>query len=329
MPVESESGKERPSQVRGYTAVKLEHTGRADLHTHTKYSGFTTLFNIPFPESIASPGDVVDQAVRKGMDVICITDHDTMVGSIKAVKYARENRLDIDVVLGEEITSEDGEILAWFIGKPIAPGLPAEETVEAIHDQGGLAVAPHPFSYHCPSLEDKIHGQALDGIEVLNAGHRDGYINRIASVNAGRLARTGGSDAHTARVVGTAYTRFEGRSKEDFYKALKRRETVPDGTTTTLRQHISWSFEVAQRVTREIIRPEYHIDESDPLYEMHEMRKRNKALAVIGCLGYMNTPIPVLGGVIAEAVLRHKGRKKWAERSKRMDTREASIRQVV
>jgi predicted metal-dependent phosphoesterase TrpH len=312
MPEESGSGKGATTPERG--APKW--TGRADPHTHTKHSGFTRLFNIPFPESIARPAEVVDQAVKKGLDVVCVTDHDTISGSLEAVKYAKENRVDIDVIPGEEVTSQDGEILGWFVQEHIPPGLSAEETIDKIHDQGGLAVAPHPFSYHCPSLNKKVRNLKLDGIEVLNAGHRDGYINRLAEANAGERARTGGSDAHTSRVVGTAFTRFNGRSKDEFYKAVKLRQTKPGGTTTTLRQYISWSFEVAQHVTRDLIRPTMYISESDPLHRMHQMRRRNKVLAVVGCLGYMNSPIPIFGGAIAEAVLKRKGREKWEEYTK-------------
>jgi len=312
----SKSGQERKKPRQGVQGHRQGGEGRADLHTHTKYSGFTRLFNIPFPESIATPADVVDEAVRKGLDVVGISDHDTIEGSLQAVKYAKDGKLDICVVPGEEITSKDGEILGWFIQEHIQPGLSAEETVDAIHRQGGLAVAPHPFSYHCPSLDDRVHALRLDGIEVLNAGHRDGYINRIAEANSKGLARTGGSDAHTARVVGTAYTSFNGDNEEDLFKDLKQRSTKPGGTTTTLRQYISWSFEVAQHVAKDLLRPELYIDENDPLHLMHEMRRRNKMLAVVGCLGYMNTPIPVLGGAIAESVLRSKGKRKWQEKTK-------------
>jgi len=63
--------------------------GHADLHTHTHYSGFNKAFFIPYPESVTPPERMVDAAVKKGLDVLCITDHDEIEGALRAQRYSR------------------------------------------------------------------------------------------------------------------------------------------------------------------------------------------------------------------------------------------------
>ncbi len=141
--------------------------GRADVHVHTRYSGFGSYSFLHFPESITEPVKAVEVASRKNLDVLCITDHNTIQGALVPKKHAR----DIDVVIGEEISSADGEILALFIQEEIKPMLSAPETLDHIHEQGGIAAAAHPFSPYCHSLETRIHDLKLDGVEVFNAYH--------------------------------------------------------------------------------------------------------------------------------------------------------------
>jgi hypothetical protein len=104
----------------------------------------------PTPKSVTPPEKMVETAIEKGLDVICVTDHNEIQGAWQAERCVRENNLEIEVVAGEEITSADGEVLGLFLQGCIPRDLSAEETIELIHDQGGLAVAPHPFSYRCP-----------------------------------------------------------------------------------------------------------------------------------------------------------------------------------
>ncbi|CAG0997507.1 hypothetical protein METP2_03024 [Methanosarcinales archaeon] len=150
--------------------------GIADIHTHTRCSGFGKYSFLHFPESVTDPVKAVEAARRKKLDVLCITDHNTIQGAIIAKKHAE----NIDVVIGEEISSADGEILALFIQEKIKPMLDAPLTIDLIHDRGGVAVAAHPFSPQCHSLGKKICHLKLDGVEVFNAYHRDAYSNLMA-----------------------------------------------------------------------------------------------------------------------------------------------------
>lgn len=155
---------------------------------------------------------------------------------------AKKHAAGIDVVIGEEISSADGEILALFIQEEIKPMLGAPETIDLIHDQGGVAVAVHPFSPQCPSLGKKICNLKLDGVEVFNACHRDAYSNLMAqTLSPGKLARLGSSDAHSIDMIGNGYTIFEGRTSEELRKSILKRKTYFGGSKTPLSECISWS----------------------------------------------------------------------------------------
>ncbi|MFH0816799.1 MAG: PHP-associated domain-containing protein [Methanobacteriota archaeon] len=288
--------------------------GRADIHCHTNHSGFNRVGFVPFPESVTPPSAMVDTAAKAGLDVLCITDHNSVKGAHIARSYASGSGLDIRVVVGEEVSTLDGEILGLFIEDFIPRGLSAWETIDLIHGQGGLAIAPHPFSYQCPSLGGKISSLPLDGVEILNAGHRDHYVNKIAGLQCGSgCARVGSSDAHTSLTLGNAWTTFSGDDPEELFKAVKWGRTQPCGDANTLGDYIGWSVEVAHEVSRKILTPDEDRVKDDPLGRIYQMRSHNKAIALAGSALYASTPLPLVAGAIGEGLVRHRGRKMWNE----------------
>ena len=290
--------------------------GYADLHCHTLFSGVDKFLGIPYPESVTPPEKMVETAVKKDFDVLCITDHDAIKGAYRAHRYAQNKKLGIDIVIGEEISTSDGEILGLFIQDFIPPGLTAEETIDQIRQQDGLVIAPHPYSYHCPSLGDKIKTLELDGVEILNGFHRDPYVNKLAEEYMDiSVSRVGGSDAHSARMLGTAYTQFEGSSSEDLYVSIKNKKTMPLGQPAYLRQCILWSMEIPYAVIKTLIKPDEkeELDSENPLKRVTKMKKRNKAIALFGCIVYISSPLPYILGILSEGVTRYRARKKWHE----------------
>jgi predicted metal-dependent phosphoesterase TrpH len=196
-------------------------TGTGDLHIHTNFS-----------DGADSPHDVLRWAERKRLDVIAITDHDTIEGALVAAQLARESRSNPDVIVGEEVSSADGHILGLFLTTRVPPGLSAEETVAAIHEQGGLAVAAHPFWRYednnrrgwVYSVGDHVEHVGFDAIEVLNGGFTPSMIaaNRRAGAAARALGLTqvGGSDAHVRHAIAWAHTRFEGRTSRHLRQSI-------------------------------------------------------------------------------------------------------------
>lgn len=162
---------------------------RYDLHVHTRYSR----------DGRCTPLEAVRTARSKGLSGIAITDHDSINGNLEA---ARLNLKDFVVIPGIEVSSKDGHILGLNVMEPIPPGLPAAETVALIREQGGIAVAAHPFG-----LGRKI-GAVLkakfDAIEVFNS--RTYFGNSLAREFAekNKLPMVAGSDAHYPDEIGLA-----------------------------------------------------------------------------------------------------------------------------
>lgn len=195
-------------------------SGRADLHVHSAYSF----------DSSTSIEVVLDQAVKRAkLDVIAITDHDTMEGAYRAQELA--GNYGVAVIPACEISTKQGHLLALFIERPIAKGLSVFETIARVGDQGGICVAPHPMARYVPSLKwkhvlqilkDPDLQRVLVGIETLNAGLPYSNSNRMAArlcADVG-LAATGSSDAHLSWTIGDAITEFPGSTAADLRAAL-------------------------------------------------------------------------------------------------------------
>lgn len=223
---------------------------KVDTHVHTKYSGNSKKISV-IPDCISRPEKILKYADKKGIDFLVITDHDTIRGGIETEKLAPSR-----IIVGEEISTSDGELLGLFLNETIPPNLSAKESIDIIKAQGGLAIAPHPYSVICPCLQDLIYKLNLDGIEVFNAFHRDGILNRKASEENKKIknASIAGSDAHTERMVGNAYTLFEGNTTEEFYKAVKKKKTIPQGHVTSMTQTILWSWNTGYYIMKRSIR---------------------------------------------------------------------------
>jgi predicted metal-dependent phosphoesterase TrpH len=137
--------------------------GRADLHVHTVWS-----------DGAQRPEEIVN-AVQGRLDIVAITDHDEIRGGLRAREWALARpELGVDVVVGEEISTLNGHLLGLFLEELVPPGLTALDTIEVIHDQGGLAVAAHPFhplrgvSRGHASIGQMIRDLPLDAIEAVN-----------------------------------------------------------------------------------------------------------------------------------------------------------------
>ena len=283
--------------------------GIADIHTHTRCSGFGKYSFLHFPESVTDPVKAVEAARRKKLDVLCITDHNTIQGAIIAKKHAE----GIDVVIGEEISSADGEILALFIQEKIKPMLDAPLTIDLIHDQGGVAVAAHPFSPQCHALGKKICHLKLDGVEVFNAYHRDAYSNLMAQTfTPEKLARLGSSDAHSIDMIGNGYTIFEGRTSEELRKSILKRKTSFGGRKTPLSECMSWSREIAVGSIGMIYNSLKGEKNQDILYlAIDKTTKKTKVLGLIGAGLYIGLPLSYFFGISGEIILNVKGKRKW------------------
>jgi predicted metal-dependent phosphoesterase TrpH len=215
--------------------------GKADMHLHTLYSDGTV--------SVQALLDHVE--AETDLDVIAITDHERIDGALRAREIHAAGSYSFEFVVGEEITTRRGHVLALFITERIPALRPLTETLERIHDQGGVAIAAHPMAPLTPSLGPRsllaVHGSPdrrhrLDGIELMNpsaAGRARRTARQRMNENVLRLAAVGNSDAHVLEGIGTAWTWFPGSTAGDYRKAVEESATRPDGTFWSNRQNLS------------------------------------------------------------------------------------------
>ena len=185
---------------------------------------------------MVTAAELVDAAVKARLDLIAVTDHDTM-DSVADVQK-RGEAAGLTVVAGQEVTTKgpaQTHILGWFLEKPVKRGMSLEDTVVAIHEQGGLVIVPHPFmpvyfgSIQPGMLRRLLELESVDGIEMLSTvpvgASRRKLLHEFFDANRERLgAAIGASDCHFgAADLGRVLTSFEG----DFRTAVMECTTRP------------------------------------------------------------------------------------------------------
>ena len=212
------------------TQATQEHTasrlGKADLHIHTSHA-----------DGLDSAEAIVDYAeFQTDLDLIAITDHDEITAGLRAQEYALRRGYRVRVVVGVEITTRGGHLLALGVDRPFRMLRPLDESVDEVRASGGICIAPHPYSWLTTSIGERglrrllpPDGEArLDGLELWNpslAGKVTHEYAKVANATRWKLAELGGSDAHAASFVGSAYTTFPGQTWDDFKDALVARTT--------------------------------------------------------------------------------------------------------
>ncbi len=209
--------------------------GKVDLHMHTRSS-----------DGIATPQQVLQHiAQHTDIRLIAVTDHDCIDGAIEAARLGPQ--FGVEVIVGEEVSTREGHLLALFIHKALPKGRPVVDTIKAIHAQGGLAIAPHPFDRSVPSIGCNHHAPhlgdlRLDGLEGFNGSVfwplRECNLKAQTLAHQLGLAVTGGSDAHSLGALGKGYTLFDGASASDLYRAIRHKRTACAGEYWSLAEHV-------------------------------------------------------------------------------------------
>jgi predicted metal-dependent phosphoesterase TrpH len=175
---------------------------KIDMHVHSYYSY----------DSLITPKELMLYTEKQGLDGIAITDHDRLDGALRIAKET-----DLFVIPGMEITSSDGHIVALDVKEAVPRGLSADETVDKIHEAGGIAIACHPAAFFKGSL-GKHTSAKFDAIEVINASafpfaSSTRHAKQLAS--SLRIAQVAGTDAHYGPEIGYAYTLVNSELNED------------------------------------------------------------------------------------------------------------------
>jgi len=219
--------KEHLKKIENAAPVRL---GKADLHIHSNYSD-----GRPTIEEIL---DYVEH--KTDLDVIAITDHNTIDGAYFAKQLMEKKRYRFQLVIGEEISTVEGHLLGLFLTKPIPAKTKLDDAIRDIHKQGGIAIVPHMFE-DTRMIGDKnitMDGigmknllkekKNIDGVEIINATPTLSAENiKAALINNSYVlkAETGSSDAHIVEAIGKGYTAFEGKTAQELKNDLKLNQT--------------------------------------------------------------------------------------------------------
>jgi predicted metal-dependent phosphoesterase TrpH len=191
----------------------MNTTWKVELHSHTEYS----------KDCLIQLEDVIRTCQGRGIDKIAITDHNTVEGALKLAQMAPDL-----IIVGEEIMTTQGEILAYFLTETVPAGLTPTETIKRLRDQGAVISVSHPYdrlrkgAWEEPELLKII--EQVDALEVFNSRcmfAEDNAKARSLAATHGKLA-TVGSDGHIAYEYGYATLQmqpFEGAGS--FYESLK------------------------------------------------------------------------------------------------------------
>jgi len=188
--------------------MEKKRTVKIDLHVHTLFSA----------DSVARPEDIIAFAKKKGLDGFAVTDHNTSecVDYLLHKGLMRKDGRPVDdflILPGQEITTSEGHLLALGVSLPNnLKGITPQKAVEIIHENGGLAVPPHPYDFFRAGIrEPTLDMLDIDALEVFNAATTLKRYNRYAFEYAQKrcLAMTAASDAHHPEAVGTAFSTFD------------------------------------------------------------------------------------------------------------------------
>lgn len=181
--------------------------------------------------------EILREAIKKKIDVISITDHDTLNGSFEAIEIANEEHLSITVIPGIEITTKNGHLLVYGIQKEIDRGMEMIETIKIAKELGGFTVLAHPFEFYRHGCMKPSYFKYVDAIEVFNA---KSYLNFLANYFVKKYKKPimAGSDAHSIYTIGYGLTLIDINNKnnqEEVLKAIKDCKVKIKGKRVPLR----------------------------------------------------------------------------------------------
>lgn len=185
---------------------------KAGIQIHTVYS----------PCSLTPLAALERERIRLSLHALAITDHDTIEGARAFQKLSRGI-----VIIGEEVSTTDGDLIGLFLHERIPPKLSARETAGRIKAQGGLVYVPHAFDFSRHALRPRALQSIVPLIDVIEVGNSRTYLPFVETF-AVRFAerhhkvQSCGSDAHTLRELRRAYVEMEPFAPDDAQDFLRK-----------------------------------------------------------------------------------------------------------
>ena len=253
-PIDELTSKEQEQLETEGAVIEPEHETkpdmmRIDLHCHSEAS----------PDSSSPLEEFPDRCVEKGISIQAITDHNLIWGARKLRDTVLAQKdIPLTVIVGEEISTTEGELIGLFLEEPIKAGLSPEETVSAIKEQKGLVLLPHGFDplkrWHLKLEARNKISRSIDIVETFNSRISRPHWNRTAQrwAEDRGVAMSAGSDAHTIADVGNAWVEVPAqpiRTPMELLSALQ--SGIPMGVWT--HPVLAFLFKMVDRVRRKVV----------------------------------------------------------------------------
>jgi len=191
-----------------------------DLHVHTYCSRHPVWGN----DAVSSPREVVEEAARRGLDGVAITDHNTTKGGLLGFKVAESN--GVMVIPGVEISSVRGDIVVLGIMEELEfrpKEMDVGEVMELARDAGGIVVLPHPYRRSKPpTFVREFRVDAIEGFNARTSRRLNEKAKKLAEAEG--IPVVAGSDAHTLDEIGNGITGItaDDGSLEDVLEAISK-----------------------------------------------------------------------------------------------------------
>lgn len=204
--------------------IGLKMRYKAELHMHSLYSAEKDIYL----DTHATVENVVQTCKAKNIRIFSITDHDN-IDSHKEAQYWAQ-KLDLVFIPGCEISTKGGDVLAYGITKPLKKDLSVRDALRAIHAQGGLAIAAHPFQLPI-GVTYAMWTEDFDAVEAYHAYAIGNKTTRLANRFFAQKPMVAGSDAHFLDEIGLVYTLFPEWVKDmtTFQKAIQANDISVGG----------------------------------------------------------------------------------------------------
>lgn len=193
---------------------------RLETHCHTRYSKDSLL-----PFSL-----LYFKCKLRNISYIAITEHNNILGALEFKKYCEKKRGNVNVIIGEEVMTESGEIIGLFLKNEIPQGLSCKETIRKIKEQNGIVYVPHPYDEkrNKTVLKEeciKEFAPMIDCIECHNGRNISPSYDKRQTEIADKysIPKVIGSDAHTFMEVGRNYMNVKcaPNTSENFKRAIQ------------------------------------------------------------------------------------------------------------
>jgi predicted metal-dependent phosphoesterase TrpH len=169
---------------------------KLDLHTHSEAS----------PDGAITAEQYASILASEALDYIAVTDHDRIDFAL-----GLHAALGDKIIVGQEITTSEGEIIGLYLKELIQPHMSALKTATAIHAQGGLVYIPHPFEKVRSGVQEATLQKIAEHIDIIEIQNGRAVSNKN-SIKAATWAKINGkpgaasSDAHGKKGLGHTYS---------------------------------------------------------------------------------------------------------------------------